>query len=33
MIDERVGRLEKYKEQELEEVNKSLRSKVIGTGG
>ena len=33
MIDERVGRLEKYKEQELEEVNKSLLSKVLGTGG
>jgi len=32
MIDERVGRLEKYKEQELEEVNKSLLSKVLGTG-
>tara|TARA_Y100001973_G_C5091338_1_gene277666 strand:- start:473 stop:745 length:273 start_codon:yes stop_codon:yes gene_type:complete len=29
-IDERVGRLEKYKEQELEEVNKSLLSKVLG---
>ena len=32
MIDERVGRLEKYKEQELEEVNKSLLSKVLGKG-
>ena len=29
-VDERVGRLEKYKEQELEEVNKSLLSKVLG---
>ena len=33
MIDERVGRLEKYKEQELEEDNKSLLSKLLGTGG
>ena len=32
MVDERVGRLEKYKEQELEEVNKSLLSKVLGKG-
>ena len=29
-MDERVGRLEKYKEQELKEVNKSLLSKVLG---
>lgn len=32
MVDDRVGRLEKYKEQELEEVNKSLLSKVLGKG-
>lgn len=31
-VDDRVSRLEKYKEQELEEVNKSLLSKVLGTG-
>ena len=30
LLDERVSRLEKYKEQELEEVNKSLLSKVLG---
>ena len=30
LIDERVSRLEKYKDQELEEVNKSLLSKVLG---
>ena len=29
LLDERVSRLEKYKEQELEEVNKSLLSKVL----
>tara|TARA_R100000995_G_C3430438_1_gene98254 strand:- start:372 stop:644 length:273 start_codon:yes stop_codon:yes gene_type:complete len=29
-VDDRVSRLEKYKEQELEEVNKSLLSKVLG---
>ena len=32
LLDERVSRLEKYKEQELEEVNKSLLSKVLGKG-
>jgi ATP-dependent Zn protease len=30
LLDDRVSRLEKYKEQELEEVNKSLLSKVLG---
>ena len=30
LLDERVARLEKYKEQELEEVNRSLLSKVLG---
>ena len=29
-VDDRVSRLERYKEQELEEVNKSLLSKVLG---
>tara|TARA_Y100001938_G_scaffold74243_1_gene102932 strand:+ start:1175 stop:1450 length:276 start_codon:yes stop_codon:yes gene_type:complete len=32
LLDERVSRLEKYKEQELEEVNRSLLSKVLGKG-
>ncbi len=32
LLDERVSRLERYKEQELEEVNKSLLSKVLGKG-
>jgi len=30
MLDNRISRLERYKEQELEEVNKSLLSKVLG---
>ncbi len=30
MVDERVGRLESYKEQELEAVNKSMLSRVLG---
>ena len=29
-VDERVSRLEKFKEQELEEVNKSLMQKILG---
>tara|TARA_R100000152_G_C6767735_1_gene193027 strand:+ start:300 stop:581 length:282 start_codon:yes stop_codon:yes gene_type:complete len=29
-VDERVARLEKFKEQELEEVNKSLMQKILG---
>lgn len=31
MVDNRVSRLEKYKEQELEEVNKTLLEKVLGS--
>jgi|TARA_R100000655_G_scaffold38504_1_gene73547 hypothetical protein len=30
MLEARISRLERYKEQELEEVNKSLLSKVLG---
>jgi len=30
MLDDRVGRLEEFKEQELEAVNKSLLQKVLG---
>ena len=30
MLDNRISRLERYKEQELEEVNKSILSKVLG---
>ena len=30
MVDERVGRLESYKEQELEAVNQSMSSRVLG---
>jgi len=30
MMEERVARLESYKEQELEAVNKSILSKVLG---
>jgi len=32
MMEDRVSRLEGYKEQELEAVNKSLLSKVLGGG-
>ena len=30
LVDQRVGRLESYKEQELEAVNKSMLSRVLG---
>jgi uncharacterized membrane protein (DUF106 family) len=30
VLEARISRLERYKEQELEEVNKSLLSKVLG---
>lgn len=30
LVDQRVGRLESYKEQELEAVNQSMLSRVLG---